>query len=137
MIELEKMIQEDGFPLVEGVYCESSNVNGDTTCAYAITKVKEVDEATRLDYLTKLLMLGKSLKSLKPVIISGVEYASTEKWTVADNIISTRKHDEFQGKKYIVIWLENENLAAEYHGNAGYTLRRLRGMALHYYPQTK
>lgn len=126
-INLSQMVQNGDFPLVEALFSESSNVNGDTVVAHAITKVNEVDEVTRLDYLVRLLPI---VNSMKPVVVSGFSFAKTENWTVADECIS--KYKEFENKQFQVIWLDNEYLESEYHGNAGYCLQRLRGIVVHY-----
>lgn len=129
---IEKLFEETGFPGVEGLYAESSNVNNDTACAYAITKVYDADESKRLEYLTKLLMLGKSVK---PIVMSGYKLALTEKWTVPDAIIC--EHNEFKDKEFTIIWLESEVIKSEYHGNAGYSIKKLRGMVIQYPDEMK
>lgn len=124
---ISQIVQNSAFPLVEALFSESSNVNGDTVFAHAITKVNEVDEVTRLDYLVRLL---PRVNSMKPVVVSGFSFAKTDNWTVADECIS--KYKAYENQKFLVIWLESECLKYEYHGNAGYCLRRLRGIVVHY-----
>lgn len=121
------LTQKGEFPLIECIYARSSNVNGDEVSAYAVTKAVKTSEGIRLNALKGLI--GQI--SSAPSIIKGFSYASTEKWTVADDIV--KEHKIFNGNdNFEVIWLQNTLLNSDYHGNAGYEIHRLRGIVLHY-----
>lgn len=124
---IQLLFQRRNFPLVEALYSTSSNVNGDTVYAHAITRVNVVDEATRLDYLAKLLPLGGLSEA---VDVKGLSFTKTEKWTIADELI--REHDKFKDKNFLVIWITSELLDSDYRGNAGSSLHKLRGIVIRY-----
>ena len=126
-LQLNQRMQDTSFPMIEAVYCESSNAKGDTVSAYAVTDVNVLSEGERLDFLTELA----SVSLPEPKIIYGCAYASSDKWTVPDGIIDAQKK---YGADQIfkVIWLEDTCIESEYHGYAGYEIRRLRGIVLRY-----
>lgn len=125
---INELINEEAFPLIECIYVTSSNVNGDTVSAYAVTKVVETNEGNRLNFLMKLI---KNKELSAPEIIKGFSYAQTKHWSVPDKII--KKHKIFSEKdEFEVMWLQNSYLSSEYHGNAGYEIRKFKGIVLHY-----
>lgn len=132
MINDEKMqliTKDTTFPLIEMISAESSNVNGNTVSAYAVTKVIKASEKIRLNALKDLCVDITS----KPVIVKGFSFSNTTPWTVPDDIIS--KYKTFSNdQEFEVIWLQNKVQESNYYGYAGHEIHLLRGIVV-FYPE--
>ena len=125
--ELDKIMQESNFPLIEALYSQSSNVKGDTVSSYVVTKVNKRSASERLDALTKLIEFQLSA----PVIISGFDRVDSPKRTFPNDVVKNNKR---YGKeqKFMVIWLKNECIEWKYHGYAGHNVCKCMGIVLRY-----
>ena len=68
---VEEMINDGKSPILKVKCCETVNVQGDETTAYAVTDVVRANMHDRIDAMGKLV--GKELPEPKPVVIKGYQ----------------------------------------------------------------
>ena len=115
---LEEMLNDGKSPILRVKYCESSNVQGNVTTAYAVTDVVRANMYDRIDAMSKLI--GKELPEPEPVVIKGYQLTTGD---IANSYIEDDRKFKSEDR-FLGILLKKNDLDGLYANN-GYAGRKV------------